>query len=270
MRADTVSKIIMPNVDELAREHFVRTLKRSVLVLVLLIALVVLINEKQKILLLIDHPIEKISVLGQFTHLDEVLLKEHLSRFIGTGFLSADLVEVKKYVELLPWVDQAQISRVWPGELNVIIEEQVAVSYWNEQGFINPRGELFMPLNMDKTLALPVLSHHGSLDDKGRLEMFNLLQYIQKELHVSNLDAVRLSQSLRGAWDVTLANGVSVALGHIDLESGQRKYLDDKLERVGKLFMAKNNIELENIQKLDTRYPNGIAVQWKEPLENKK
>ncbi len=270
MRAESVSKMIMPNVDELAREHLMRTVKRSVLVLILLVMAVVLINEKQNIIKLIDHPIERMTVVGQFSHLDSEMLKEHVSHFIGEGFLSADLETVKRYVELLPWVYQARVSRVWPGEIHILIEEQTAVSYWNDEGFINAQGQLFIPLKVDTKMPIPALSYQGTLDDKDRVEMYMLFKYIEHELQLSNLEAVQLKQSLRGAWEVTLANGIEVALGHIDLSHDNKKALDDKLERVGKLFMAKSNIALENIEKLDTRYPNGIAVQWKDKLESKK
>lgn len=269
MKAGTVSKMIIPSVDEAAREHFIRMFKKSVLVLILLIASVVLINEKEKVIQLIDHPIERMSVVGQFSFLDSELLKEHVSRFVGEGFLSADLESMKQFIELLPWVYQVRVSRVWPGEINVVIEEQVAVSYWNNEGFINAQGQLFIPQKVDMTLPIPVLGYQGLLEDRDRLEMFELFQYIQQELIKSNLEAAQLKQNLRGAWEVTLSNGIGVALGHIELANDNRKSLDDKLERVGKLFMAKSNIAIENIEKLDTRYPNGIAVQWKEKLENK-
>jgi len=269
VRAETVSKMIASNVDELAREHLIRMVKRSLLVLMLLIMSVVLINEKQRVIQLIDHPIERISVVGKFSHMDSGLLEEHVSRFIGEGFLSADLEVVKQYIEILPWVYEARVSRVWPGEINVVIEEQLAVSYWNNEGFINAQGQLFIPLNIDIGLPIPVLSYEGVLDDKDRLEMYKLFQYIQQELMMSNLEAVQLKQSVRGAWEVKLLNGIDVALGHIDFNNGNNKSLDDKLERVGKLFMAKSNIAIENVEKLDTRYPNGIAVQWKENLASK-
>tara|TARA_R110001592_G_scaffold140266_5_gene361047 strand:- start:10884 stop:11672 length:789 start_codon:yes stop_codon:yes gene_type:complete len=261
--------MIPPHVDELAREHLMRMVKRSVLVLILLIMLVVLINEKQRVIELIDHPIERMSVVGQFSHLDSGLLEEHVSRFIGEGFLSADLEAMKQYIEILPWVYQARVSRVWPGEINVVIEEQLAVSYWNNEGFINAQGQLFIPLNIAMDLPIPVLAYEGVLDDKARSEMYKLFQYIQQELMVSDLEAVQLKQSLRGAWELKLLNGIDVALGHIDFNHDNNKSLDDKLERVGKLFMANSNIAIENVEKLDTRYPNGIAVQWKETLENK-
>lgn len=262
--------MVIPNVDEVAREHFMRMLKRSVTVLVLLIISIVLINEKNRIIQLIDHPIEKMSVVGQFSHLDAELLKEHINRFIGEGFLSADLEAVKQYIEVLPWVYKATVSRVWPSEINIVIEEQIAVSYWNDEGFINAQGQLFIPQIIDTSLQIPVLSYQGMLDDQERLEMFKLFKYIQQELMVSNLEATQLKQNLRGAWEIKLSNGIDVTLGHIDINNDARKSLDDKLERVGKLFMAKANIAIEKIEKLDTRYPNGIAVQWKEQVEKKK
>jgi cell division protein FtsQ len=129
---------------------------------------------------------------------------------------------------------------------------------------------LFIPQIIDTSLQIPVLSYQGMLDDQERLEMFKLFKYIQQELMVSNLEATQLKQNLRGAWEIKLSNGIDVTLGHIDINNDARKSLDDKLERVGKLFMAKTNIAIEKIEKLDTRYPNGIAVQWKEQVEKKK
>lgn len=264
-----VAKVSMPGIDEIAREHFIRTLKRSVIALVLLIISVLVVNEKDRLLQMVDHPVEKISVLGQFSHIDSVLLKEHVGMFIGGGFLSADLEEVKERVEALPWVYQAQVSRVWPGEISLLITEQMPVGYWNDEGFINPLGQLFTPKVVDKEMAIPRLVYPGAAQDAGRLEMYDLYRYIQKELSTTGLKAIVLTQSARGAWDVTLENGIVIALGHIDLDSQHKKYLDDKLERVSKLFLAKSDIAFENVKTLDTRYPNGIAIEWKAPIENK-
>jgi cell division septal protein FtsQ len=99
--------------------------------------------------------------------------------------------------------------------------------------------------------------------------MYKLFQYIKRELSISKLEPVQLMQSLRGAWEVKLSNGIDVTLGHIDLAGATRKSLDDKLERVGKLLMPKSNVAIDDIERLDTRYPNGIAVQWKAKSENK-
>lgn len=264
-----MSKISISNLDELAREPLVRSLKRAVLGLVILVIMIVLVSEKDKIVQLMDHPIEKMSVVGQFSHIDSEQLKKHLSRFVGEGFLSADLDAVKEYIELLPWVYQARVTRVWPSEINVAIEEQVAVSYWNDEGLINAKGQLFIPVNLDKGLPIPTLSYKKAFEDQDRLEMYQLFRYIQQELAISELTPKQLAQNLRGAWEVILSNGIAINLGHLDLSGDARKSLDDKLERVGKLLMPKSNITIENIERLDTRYPNGIAVKWKENTVNK-
>lgn len=263
-----MSKISISNLDELARESLVRILKRSVLGLVILVVVIILVSEKNKIVQLIDHPIERISVVGQFSHIDSERLEAHVSYFVGEGFLSADLDSVKEYIELMPWVYQARVSRVWPSEINVVIEEQVAVSYWNDEGFINVQGQLFIPLDIDKSLPIPVLNYQNSSDDQSRLEMYQLFGYIKQELAMSKLEPAQLEQNLRGAWEVRLTNGIAINLGHLNLSGDARKSLDDKLERVGKLLMPKSNIVIENIERLDTRYPNGIAVKWKEKTEN--
>ena len=128
---------------------------------------------------------------------------------------------------------------------------------------------MFTPSNIEPTLPLPVLNYQKPLDDQDRLEMYKLFQYIQQELVISRLEPIELSQNLRGAWELKLSNGIDVTLGHIDSAGDTRKSLDDKLERVGKLLMPTSNIAIDSIERLDTRYPNGIAVKWKEKSEQK-
>lgn len=262
--------MVIPNVDEIAREHLMRTLKRSVLVLVLLITVIVLISERQELVLLVDHPIDKMSVAGEFKYQSPDELKSHVSHFIGQGFLSANLDDMKSYIELLPWVYQATVSRVWPGEINVQIEEQIAVSYWNSSGFINEDGGLFIPSEAPQNLLLPKLQYGSASSDSERLAMYELFNYIQKELSVFALKADVLEQEVRGTWMLTLSNGIGVVLGDLDQDADSVKALDDKLERVGKLLSSKNEITPEKVSRLDTRYPNGIAVQWNNNIDSNK
>lgn len=264
MKVDTVSKLMIHDVDDLARQHIIRMMKRSVLVLVMLFTMIVLLNERHRIIQVFDHSIEKISLEGNFQHLDSESTKEYVSRYIGSGFLMTDLEEVKQYIESLPWVYQARVSRVWPGEISVVIQEQVPVSYWNQEGLINAEGQLFVPEKLDLSIGLPVIELKTEVSDSERLEMFLLLNYIQNELSVFKLKIVKLTQNLRGALEITLSNGIAITLGRIDIDDDHHRFLDDKLERVGRLLVGKNAISFDNVERLDTRYPNGIAVQWKE------
>jgi len=108
------------------------------------------------------------------------------------------------------------------------------------------------------------LRSKANKDQQERQEILNLLAYIQNELAVFKLQIVSLEQGLRGDWVLQLDNGIKVILGKVDLLSNELRSLDNKLERVGKLLMNEAVVKIETIQSLDTRYPNGIAVEWKD------
>ena len=246
------------------REHLIRTLKRVLIVFACISTLVLLVSGRHTIIEWIDHPVSRVTLSGDFKHLNEQAVQEHLEPYIGVGFLNTDLRELKGHIEKLAWVHSATVKRVWPGEFYVQIEEQVPVSYWNENGLLNAQGELFTPQYMDKTWPLPVLRSKANKDQQERQEILNLLAYIQNELAVFKLQIVSLEQGLRGDWVLQLDNGIKVILGKVDLLSNELRSLDNKLERVGKLLMNEAVVKIETIQSLDTRYPNGIAVEWKD------
>lgn len=252
------------------REHLIRTMKRALIAFICISLLIVLVTGRHTLLEWIDHPVSRVTLSGDFENLNETTVQQHLESFIGVGFLSTDLLELKQHIEQLAWVKNATVKRVWPGEFYVQIDEQVPVSYWNGVGLLNAQGELFTPLHMDKKWSLPALSSKARKDDQARLEMLNLLAYIQDELDVFKLQIVELEQGLRGDWVLRLDNGIKVILGKVDLASHELRSLDNKLERVGKLLMHERLVKLETIQSLDTRYPNGIAVEWKEAGKNMK
>ena len=254
------------------REHLMTTAKRIAWVSLAISLLLLLVGGRHTIIDWIDHPVSKVTLSGDFKHLNERSIKKHIAPYIGVGFLNTDLKELKSYVEQLAWVNSATVKRVWPGEFDIRIEEQVPVSYWNGTGLLNASGELFTPEDLDKGMRLPVLKSQADADEKERLEMLSLLAYIQNELLVFNLKLTALEQGLRGDWVMQLDNGIKVVLGKIETAPGELRSLDNKLERVGKLLMQGSIIKQDEVLSLDTRYPNGIAVEWVEPrlIENEK
>jgi len=252
------------------REHLIRTIKRVLVALVCITLIIVLVSGWHTIIGWIDHPVSRVTLSGEFENLNEQSVRQHLAPYIGVGFLNTDLRALKQHIEQMAWVKRATVKRVWPGEFDVQIEEQQPVSYWNETGLLNAQGELFTPPNMDKHLSLPALRSKAHASEQERLEMLNLLVYIQNELAVFKLQIVQMEQGLRGDWVLRLDNGIKVILGRIDLASNELRSLDNKLERVGKLLMKDAVINIETVLSLDTRYPNGIAVEWKETGKNMK
>ncbi|MFT7372003.1 MAG: cell division protein FtsQ [Oleiphilaceae bacterium] len=234
------------------------SLKRVLFVLVVLTILLTIMSQKQWFLQLIDHEITTINVKGALASVTPAHIEQALPALIGSSFLMSDLDGIKSKIEALPWVDYATVSRVWPSGIELQIEEQIAVSYWNGSAFINKNGVIFQPDYVDKNLGLPVLLGASDKSPEVRIEMLAVLTDLQGLLSEYKLGVIELALKPRGVWDILLDNGISVALGAQPLE--------DKVNRLGAIFTQGSGIDLGAIKRIDARYPNGVAVEWKEQI----
>jgi cell division protein FtsQ len=202
--------------------------------------------------LYLDQPIERVLITGRFQRVSpgdvERAVKEKAR---GAGLISVDLGAVRAAVRALPWVDVASVRRAWPDALGVTVIEQVAAARWGESGLINTRGELFAS---DATHIPPELARlSGPPGTQAIVAARYLLaqgRLVEAGMH---LTALRLDE--RGAWEMDLANGITVRLGS--------RQIDERFER----FMA-TAIKLvaqraDDISYVDMRYSNGFAVGWK-------
>ena len=90
-------------------------------------------------------PIETIRAQGSFVHVTEKMLHEAIKDADGQGFFTVDVAEIKIRVESLPWVKQASVKRVWPGTLNIAVQERQAVAQLVQGGLVDTAGEIFHP-----------------------------------------------------------------------------------------------------------------------------
>ena len=80
------------------------------------------------------------SVLQYVTPLS---LQTALAGQVRGNFFLMDLDAARRRIESAPWVRHAIVRRVWPATLQVRIEEQQPLAYWNENQMINTWGEAF-------------------------------------------------------------------------------------------------------------------------------
>jgi cell division protein FtsQ len=128
------------------------------------------------------------------------------------GFLSADLGMLRQQIVDLPWIDHATLARRSPNQLQISVSEQTPAACWGEAGLLNTRGELFVTDARHVPAELPRLS---GPEDQAAAVAKRYLQ-IREQLIPMGLDVRRLHLDARGAWDMTLQNGVEVT-GFTDL-----------------------------------------------------
>jgi len=201
----------------------------------------------------LDRPITSVEVGGQFQRVAPVQIEEAVAPFRGAGFLSVDLDGLQSSLEKIPWVDRARVERHWPKSLRVVITEHVAAARWGDDGLMNTRGELFLPHAAHVPPELPqLIGPEGTEEEVAKLylESYPRLLAVGMRLAKVELDP-------RGAWQLTLANGVEVRLG--------RQNVHERLERFLRVASPLVAARSDEVGYVDLRYSNGFSVGWNPP-----
>ena len=200
----------------------------------------------------LDQPIETVSVAGRFQRVApgdvERLVKSEVH---GAGLLSVDLASVRRAIHTLPWVDAVSVQRAWPRGLDVLVIEQTAAARWGERGLLNTRGELF---DSDERHIPPELAQ---LSGPAGKESLVAQRYLAAEgrLQQAGLRLSGMRLDARGAWEIDLANGVTVRLG--------RRQVDERFEKFMNTALKLVTQRGEDIAYVDMRYTNGFAIGWR-------
>lgn len=221
----------------------------------LALLLSVIAFNSEKLAALFDHPIRHVEVTGEFKNLDVSELSAALQPWVDSSFLATDLQEVKALVESFAWVKTATVSRVWPGRLVVNIEEQVAAANWGDASLLNIEGDVFTPEKIVWLAGRPTLTAPANTSKAGRVAMLNKMKDLQSILHSYELEPNHLVLRSRGVWELGLVSGPHIELGAEPFE--------DKLERAVRVYGSLAPDAQLLVDRIDSRYPNGVAVSWK-------
>ena len=200
----------------------------------------------------IDTPLSKIMVGGNFNHLEEQELAELVNIEIDGGFLSMNLNQLRQELQSHPWIHQVSVRREWPSTLKVEVIEEVPIARWGKKGFLNRLGDqLSLPENSNLK-SLPVLeADFGSSQDM--IAQYLLLAEL---LAPTDLKLTELQRDAVGAWQIETAAGVRIVLG--------RDQIIEKIRRLIVVWGSGLDVQLNNIATIDLRYPNGLAVSWRD------
>lgn len=201
---------------------------------------------------LLDRPITSLTVEGPFQRVSALQIEEAISDELGKGFLSVDLDYLQERIVRLPWIDRANVARRWPGRLEVTVTEQVPAACWGDRGLLNTRGELFVRDARHVPAELPRLSGpEGRSSDVAERYL-----RIREELIPRGLDVRRVHLDARGAWNLTLQNGIEIRLGRRDVDARTDLFLTV----VANVITSR----APEIRFVDMRYSNGFTIGWNE------
>lgn len=199
---------------------------------------------------LLDRPIRSIEISGPFQRVTALQIEEAIASELEDGFVSADLQHIRKQIVTLPWIDQARVARRWPSRLRIDVTEQVPAAIWGDRGLLNIRGELFVEDVRHLPAELPRLSGPGDRS----ADVAQRYLAIRDRLIPVGLDVRRVHLDPRGAWQMTLQNGVEIRLGRKDVDERTSLFLDV----VADIITGR----AADIEYVDMRYSNGFTIGW--------
>ncbi len=205
---------------------------------------------------LLDRPIRSITIDGPFQRVTALQIEEAISGALSDGFLSANLSEIQQQIVALPWIDQANVVRRWPGRLDISVTEQVPAACWGERGLLNTRGELFVSDARQLPAELPRLSGPSNRS----AEIAKRYLALREQLIPFGLGLRRVHMDARGAWEMTLQNGVDIRFGRRQVQQRTELFLDV----VAKIITNR----AADIDYVDMRYSNGFTIGWKEGIKS--
>lgn len=197
-------------------------------------------------------PVSQVVVKGNLQNTTRAQIEAALPRKAGNGagnFFAVELAEVRAGVERLPWVRRVAVRRVWPGGLEVSVEEHVALARWGTgdgaSRLVNTYGETF---SAKSAQSLPAFVAPGGTSAEVARRYHRFAEIVAP----LGTDVQRVVLTQRHAWQLRLGNGMHVMLGR------DADLAEARLRRFVEIFPA---VEQRRHDYVDLRYPNGFAVR---------
>ncbi|GAA6166273.1 cell division protein FtsQ/DivIB [Sessilibacter corallicola] len=206
---------------------------------------------RQKTLEVVDRSVSAVIVDGDLEQVSLERFESLVEPLVDKSFLGLDLNRLKRQLESDPWIAQATLNRQWPDKLKVTLVEETAIARWGNDSFLNQAGKRIDIGRNNFLTQLPGLNGPEGTEIKVTEQFMSF----SSQLRLHGLDPVWLTLGDDYSWTLGLDNKISVILGKNNIE--------DKLERFVVVYEKHLIDEANNIESVDLRYRNGVAVNWK-------
>lgn len=213
----------------------------------------------------IDRPVGRVVVEGDFRFVDQVRISDLVMTELNEqgesgNFFALDLELLQQHLQADIWVDVAQVGRRWPDVLVVRVQEHQPIARWSDEGFLNVRGDIIVAAVRPDLLNLPLLQGEAGKEQ----EVMAQYQRLSGLLRLRELAISHLQQLATGVWRMQ----VQGSEGSIEVLLGREQVIE-KIQRMLLVFDSQLQHQHENIERIDLRYSNGVAVSWRsEDIKN--
>ena len=203
--------------------------------------------------LLLWPQIKQVNVNGYMQNLNQNEIKNIIRMHIRGGFFRVSMSKLEQEIINLPWVYHASAQRFWPSTISIKIYEQKPIARWGESGLMNAYGDLFFPESIGSYTSLVML--YG--EESRAKELASVFENSLIQLKPYGLQLHGLFEDERQSKHLVLSNGMVIAIGDGDANK--------KIARFTAAYEQYLSPHITDVKKIDLRYTNGLAVEWKNP-----
>ena len=192
--------------------------------------------------------VEDVRVSGN-EHTSEIDILQLLSLDGSTSLLGLDIATARAALSDLPWVESAEVRKIYPRAVEVVLRERQAYGIWQhgtELSLIEKSGSVIAPLRDNKFASLPLFVGRDAETAAAAVEgEFSKFPEI----------AARVKAFVRVAgrrWDIHLDNGVVVKLPEDNIGVA--------LAKLSRLDAEQRLLE-RDIAAVDLRLPDRTTIQ---------
>lgn len=190
---------------------------------------------------------------GAINNVDAESLKKITRIHIAGGFFRVSMKRLEQDIRKIPWVYNATAQRFWPNTITINIFEQKPIARWGENGLMNAYGEVFFPKSIELYASLPML--YG--EESRAKQLASIFEESLNQLKKLGLQLHGLFEDDRQSKHLVLSNGMIIAIGDGDT--------NEKINRFTAAYKQFLFPYIAELKKVDLRYTNGLAVEWKNP-----
>jgi cell division protein FtsQ len=235
----------------------VRWMNRTAAGLMLLWLLLVLILGVHKLMRHPSFDIRSIVVEGEVSRNSESIVRTNaLPKLTGT-FFNISLGAAQDAFEAIPWVRRAVVTRVWPWQLKVRLQEHHAAAIWapdeNTEELVNTEGEVFEANVGDvEDENLPVFSGPAA----NSVQILRMYRSLEALLPRGEHRITALALSGRGSWRAELNSGARLELGR----GSDEEVIERTRQFIATLPLVSRG-DLKDVEAADMRHREGYALR---------
>ncbi len=198
-------------------------------------------------------PVQNITLNGNVVITQPKDIAKVLEKFDDKSFFTLSVQELASEISGLPWIENAEVTRVWANGLIVDLEERQAAYRWGDNELVDANGNRFDNVDKELFASLPQLNGKDGHESEVIFAYEQLMAKLGDRAEKLEIASFNLNKYL--SWELHLQSGMVVKFGRDNYQQRLNRFVD--AYQLGKIP------KFEQLDGVDFRYRQGFSVKWK-------